>query len=163
MAAAVLLYLFYIGVSPSYHFFYKGEQAFGQPCQVVFDAGRDLRVHLSCYEAVGFQAAQGYGQHLLGNIADGVAQLVKTEFAAVAEEDDDEDGPFVAEAVEDLADRAVDRVEWGFEGWGGGWGSGDRVTDELGGRGWVAGDRGSWGWVTDELGSWGWVIGGGGG
>lgn len=130
MAAAVLLYLFEIGVSPFYHFFYKGQQALGHAGQVVFDAGRNLRVHLSCYEAVGFEAAKGYGQHLLGDIADGVAELVKTELTAVAEEDDDEDGPFVAEAVEDLADGAVDCVEGRLEGWGG-WGR-DWVADELG-------------------------------
>jgi len=90
----------------------------GHSGQLVFDAGWDLGVHFPCHEAVGFEAAEGYGQHFLGDVADGVAQFVETEFAAVSEEDDDEDGPFIAEAVEYLADGAVDCVEWWREGCG---------------------------------------------
>ena len=68
----------------------------------VFDAGRHGGVDRTGDDAVAFQSAQGGTEHALGDSVAGPAQLVET-MGPLPEAADDDDGPLVAHAVEDVA------------------------------------------------------------
>lgn len=79
----------------------------------VVDSGWDDGVDGAGDEAIAFEAAQGDGEHALADAIDGVAEFGESA-GSVAEEMDDEQGPFVADAVEDVADGAVVVGDWLF-------------------------------------------------
>ena len=72
----------------------------------VFDLGRHDGVDGAPHEAVALEAAQGLGEHFLGDAAD-LALEPGVTLGAVGEDLDDERGPFVGDAIEDEARRAL--------------------------------------------------------
>ncbi len=65
------------------------------------------------HQPVALQALQHLRQHLLRNAVDGAAQLVEAQ-RLVAQQQQDQYRPFVADPVEDLAGRAVRRIGIGL-------------------------------------------------
>lgn len=68
-------------------------------------------MHRAVDEAVGLEGAERAGEHALADALDGAVQVVVAVWAT-AEQDDDEHAPPVAEAAEEVADRA--RVQLGL-------------------------------------------------
>jgi hypothetical protein len=74
--------------------------------EAVFDLGRDGREDGAGGEAVAAEAFGREGEHALGDARDRAVECAEA-VRAFGELDEDEDGPAVAEAVEDVADAAV--------------------------------------------------------
>src|SRR5262245_63622807 len=92
------------------------EQAGAQPRELVVDPGWHHGVHRAGDEAIPFELAQGEGEHPLADAVDLPAQLAEAPHPA-AEQLDHEQRPFVAQAVEQVADltrlRLLDSGAWG--------------------------------------------------
>jgi hypothetical protein len=82
------------------------DEGAAEPGDGVFDLGRNDGMNGALDEAVALEAAQGLGEHFLGDTADLALELGVT-FGAVSENLDDERGPFVGDAIEDEARRAL--------------------------------------------------------
>ena len=74
--------------------------------EAVFDFGRDFGVDATGEESVGLKVLEGGGQDAGGDVGDEAAEFVETNDLLLAENQDDEKRPFVAEAGYDVADGA---------------------------------------------------------
>ena len=76
--------------------------------QGVFDPRRThVSEHLSVDHAIFFEAAQGLGQHLLGDAGNGPSKLPEP-VRALIEASDDQDGPLGSDEVQHVAAGTVD-------------------------------------------------------
>ncbi len=57
-------------------------------------------------QSVGFECVERAGEHLRGYVGDEFAELVETRAAVLAQDEDDEQCPLVAEACHDVSDGA---------------------------------------------------------
>jgi hypothetical protein len=85
------------------------QQGLTQRGQTIFDARRLGWKDMAGDQSVAFQIAQGLGEHSLGDAADGAAKLAEA-LRSRREGHDHEYAPFVADAVEHVAHRAVDGI-----------------------------------------------------
>ena len=104
--------------------------------ELVLDARRDDGVDGSGEEAVRFHLADGFGEHFLADAADEFGEPGEAEGSVFLEDFEDQHGPFVGDAFDDLADERIDFGAALGDGWeeiGVGW-------RELGGVGCHGGD-----------------------
>jgi len=89
-------------------------EAVAERGEAVVDVWGDDGVDGAGDEAVGLHLAEGLGEHLLADVADELAELGEAEGAVFGEDVEEEHGPLVGDAGDDLADEGV-------EGWVGEW------------------------------------------
>ena len=82
------------------------EQGLAKRGQTIFNARRLGRKDVTGDQSVALQIAQGLGEHSLGDVADCAAKLAEA-LRSRREGHDREYAPFVADAVEHVAHRAV--------------------------------------------------------
>jgi len=82
------------------------DEGLAEAGESILDPRRDLRVDVTGDQAVTFHPAQCLGQHLGGDVTELAAQLGKPH-GAVAEQQHDKNGPFVADPVEHQPGRTA--------------------------------------------------------
>lgn len=80
-------------------------QAIAKIGEAVVDVRRNDGVHGASDEAVGLHPAKGLGEHLLADVADELAEMGEADGAMLGEDVEDEHGPLVGNAGDDLADE----------------------------------------------------------
>ena len=80
-------------------------QAIAEIGEAVVDVWGDDGVHGASDEAVGLHLAKGLGEHLLADVADELAEMGEADGAMLGEDVEDEHGPLVGDAGDDLADE----------------------------------------------------------
>ena len=93
-------------VSPIDEVRHRLQQGLAQRGQTIFDARRLGWKDMAGDQSVALQIAQGLGEHALGDVADCAVQLAEA-LRLRREGHDHEYAPFVADAVEHVAHRAV--------------------------------------------------------
>ncbi len=84
----------------------EGDEGLPEGREAVFDFGGDFGVDATGEESVGLKVLEGGGQDAGGDVGDEAAECVETHDLLLAENQDDEKRPFVAEAGYDVADGA---------------------------------------------------------
>ena len=83
-----------------------GDEAVSRLREFIFDADGDFGEDGALQQSVGFECVQGGGEHFGRDVGDELPQLVEPRAAVFVEDEYDEQGPFVAEACDDIADGA---------------------------------------------------------
>ena len=93
-----------------------GHERFAAGREGVFDARRYFGVDRARKQAVLFEPPQGRGEHLLRDVGHPAVYLRKAQTPARVQVVEHQQGPFVAEAVHDIADGTggVPRIGCGF-------------------------------------------------
>jgi hypothetical protein len=85
-----------------------GAEAAAERCELVFDARRDDGIDGAPDQPVTFHLTYGFGEHLLADAGDEPAELGEANRAVLLKDFEDQHGPFVGDALDDLADEPVD-------------------------------------------------------
>jgi hypothetical protein len=110
--------LFVVGLGPVPDAAEGGAEALAEGGEGVFDAGWDDGVDGAGDEAVGLHLAEGLGEHLLADAGDELGEAGEADCAVLGEGFEEEEGPLVGYAGDDLLDEAVDGGQGGDAGGG---------------------------------------------
>lgn len=83
--------------------------------QGVVDVRGDNGVDGALDEAIAFHLAEGFGEHLLADAAGQLAELGEASGAVFGEDIENDHGPLVGDALDDLVDQSV-YLGFGFDG-----------------------------------------------
>jgi hypothetical protein len=76
--------------------------------QAVLHSWRDDRINRAYDQAVTFHLTNGFGEHLLTDLSNQFSQAGKPDRAMLFENFEDEHGPLVCNASDNLADQSFD-------------------------------------------------------